>query len=199
MNDTIKTLLEKNDLDITIIIVIGTGLIISYTLYYLIRSNNTAIPTKNMEVLTNQEIPTKNMEALTNQDIGATVNENAVTEINNKNKDAITDNDSETDTDVDTQSTSDNESFLESATSSDSEVDLDLAFLPPAANKIITEAEKAGKFIMPDVDLNVCPIEELKLFEFKSLYSKELSEHSVSDEDLMELISIFSKKDFATN
>jgi hypothetical protein len=55
------------------------------------------------------------------------------------------------------------------------------------------------KFIMPDVDFNVCPIEELKLFELVSLYSRELSEHAVSTEDLMELICLFSKADLATN
>lgn len=52
---------------------------------------------------------------------------------------------------------------------------------------------------MPDVDFNVCPIEELKLFELVSLYSRELSEHAVSTEDLMELICLFSKADLATN
>jgi len=30
------------------------------------------------------------------------------------------------------------------------------------------------EFIMPDVDFNVCPIQELKLFEFCSLFEKEM-------------------------
>jgi hypothetical protein len=52
---------------------------------------------------------------------------------------------------------------------------------------------------MPDVDFNVCPIEELKLFEFCSLYGKEMAEHSVTEEEMMELICLFSDKDLATN
>jgi hypothetical protein len=52
---------------------------------------------------------------------------------------------------------------------------------------------------MPDVDFNVCPIEELKLFELSSIFQRELAEKSLSEEDLMELISLFSKEDLATN
>jgi len=42
---------------------------------------------------------------------------------------------------------------------------------------------------MPNVDLDVCPIEELKFFEFSSLYAREIMEHSISDEEIMEFIS----------
>lgn len=179
----INTLLLNNNL-FDYPIFITCGIIFSCTLYYIIRSNYTAIPSKNMEVLTNQE---------------AIVNENAVTKINNKNIDAIIDNDSETDTDVDSQSTFDNESLLDRATFSDFDEiinDPDLYFLPPKAGKSISNS---GEFIMPDVDFNVCPIEELKLFEISSLYSKELAAHSISEEQLMEIICLFNQTDLATN
>jgi hypothetical protein len=52
---------------------------------------------------------------------------------------------------------------------------------------------------MPDVDFNVCSIEELKAFEISSLFSKQLAAKSISEEDLMGIISVFSKKDLATN
>jgi hypothetical protein len=55
------------------------------------------------------------------------------------------------------------------------------------------------KFIMPDVDFNICPIEELKLFELSSIFFRELAEHMVSEEDLMEIICLFSKAELATN
>jgi hypothetical protein len=42
---------------------------------------------------------------------------------------------------------------------------------------------------MPNVDFDVCPIEELKFFEFSSLYQREIIEHFISDEEIMEFIS----------
>jgi hypothetical protein len=42
---------------------------------------------------------------------------------------------------------------------------------------------------MPFVDFNVCSIQELKLFEFTSLYARELIEHSISEEEIMEFLS----------
>jgi|ERR1700684_113235 hypothetical protein len=44
-------------------------------------------------------------------------------------------------------------------------------------------------FFMPNVDFDVCPIEELKLFEFNSLYAREIQEHSISEEEIIEFIS----------
>jgi len=52
---------------------------------------------------------------------------------------------------------------------------------------------------MPDVDFNVCSIEELKLFELSSIFSREMEEHSISEEDLIGLIKRFPKKDLTTN
>ena len=106
-------------------IIICCGLILGCSIYYLIRSNNIAIPSENIEALTNEAI----------------VNENAVTIINNENIDAIIDSDSDTDIESDYQSTSDNESILDFDFT-----DLDL-------------------FFMPNVDFDVCSIQELKLFE----------------------------------
>lgn len=135
-------------------IFIGCGLILSCSLYYLIRSNYTAIPSKNIEV---------------------TVNENAVTIINNDNIDAIIDSDLDTDVESDYQSTNDNDSI------SDVDItDLDL-------------------FFMPNVDFDVCSIQELKFFEISSIYYKEIAEYLVTDEQLMELICGFTDTQLATN
>jgi hypothetical protein len=135
---------------------IGSGFILSCTLYYLIRSNYIAIPTKNMEALTHEEIE-------------AIMDENAVTVINSENIDAITDSDSDTDTYI----TSDYQSTFGSDSTSETE-------------NILNDPDL---FFMPNVDLDVCPIEELKFFEFNSLYAREIIEHSISDEEIMEFIS----------
>ena len=187
MTNFLNTLLSNNN-SFDYSIIISGGIILSCTLFYIIRSKYTAIPSKNTNALTNQETE-------------AIVNENAVTKIDNKNIDAIIDNDSDTDTDtdVDTQSTSDNESLLDSATSSDFENMLEDAEVFFTPESILEHLHNTEKFIMPDVDFNVCPIEELKLFELCSIFSKELAEHDVSVEELIELISLFSKADLATN
>jgi hypothetical protein len=152
-------------------ILIGCGLILSLSLYYLIRSNYTATP-----------IPSQNMEAFTTEEIEAIINENAVTIMNNDNIDAIIDNidaiiDSDSDTDVesDYQSISDNESIL----------DIDI--------------NELDLFFMPNVDFNVCSIQELKFFEISSLYYREIAEKAVTDEELMDLICYFSDAELATN
>jgi hypothetical protein len=122
-------------------------------------------------------IPSKNIEALTNEEIEAIVNENAVTIINNENIYAIIDSDSDSDTDVasDYQSTSDNESILDVDFT-----DLDL-------------------FFMPNVDFDVCSIQELKLFEISSIYYREIAENLVTQEELMELICSMTVNELATN
>ena len=114
-------------------ILIGCGLILNCSLYYLIISNYSTIPSKNIEVLKNEEIK-------------VIVNKNAVTIINNENIDAIIDSDSDTDVESDYQSTSENESILD-----DDINDLDL-------------------FFMPNVDFDVCSIQELKFLEINSIY-----------------------------
>jgi hypothetical protein len=176
-----NTLLSNNNFFESGILI--SCVIIGCSVYYLIRSNYIV------------NLP-KNTEDLTNQEIEAIVNENAVTIINNENIDAIIDNDSDFSTDVDSQSISDYESLIDSASSSDldSLFDQELCFLPHVESMCSSE-----KFIMPDVDFNICPIEELKLFEFSSLYAKEIAEHSLSEEDLMEIITFFRPEELATN
>jgi hypothetical protein len=157
-------------------ILIGCGLILGFSLIYLLRNNYTTIPPKNMAALTNE-----NIEVITNEEIEAIVNENAVTVINNDNIYAITDSDSETDIASDYESISDNES-----TSSDESIsefdftDLDL-------------------FFMPNVDLDVCSIQELKFFEISSIYYREIAANSVTDEELLQLIYWLSEKELFTN
>ena len=108
-----------------------------------------------------------NIEAFTNEEIEAIVNENAVTITNSENIEAIID--SESDTDVE----SDYQMYFDSDSTSDTE-------------SILNDPDI---FFMPNVDFDVCPIEELKFFEFSSLYSREIIEHSITDEDIMEFIS----------
>ena len=143
-------------------VLISCGLILGCTLFYLIKSKYTAIPSKNLEALTNEEIE-------------AIINENAVTIGNNENIDAFIDTDSETDVEYDYQSISDNESI------SDFDItDLDL-------------------FFMPNVDFDVCSIQELKFFEISSLFYREIAEKAVTDEELMDLICYFSDAELLTN
>lgn len=120
-------------------------------------------------------IPSKNIEALTNEEIEAIINENAVTIGNNENIDAFIDTDSETDVESDYQSISDNESILDFDIT-----DLDL-------------------FFMPNVDFNICSIQELKFFEISSLFYREIAEKAVTDEELMDLICYFSDAELLTN
>jgi hypothetical protein len=143
-------------------ILFSCGFILGCTLFYLIRSNYTTIPSKNIETLTNGEIE-------------AIVNENTVTIINNEDIDAIIDSESDTDVESDSQSTSDSESTLDFDYG-----DLDLYF-------------------MPNVDFNVCSIQELKFFEISSLYYREIAEKSVTDEELMDLICYCTESELLTN
>lgn len=151
----------ENDLSIYYIL-IGSGLFLSFSLYYLIRNNYIAIPSKNVEVFTQEEID-------------AIINENAVTVINSDNLDDITDSETEI------------SSYYQSSFYSDSEADF---------SDILDDPDL---FFMPNVDFNVCPIEELKFFEFNSLYAREIMEHSISDEEIMEFLSWYTEEELATN
>jgi hypothetical protein len=155
MNNINNNLLLDNNLDFYSIL-IGSGLILGCTLYYLIIKNNTATPTTNMEPLTNEAIET-------------IITENAdITAISNENIDkSITDSDFDTDIESDYEGTFD----------SDSTSDIESILNDP------------NLFFMPNVDFDVCPIEELKFFEFSSLYSREIFKHDISDEEIMEFIS----------
>jgi hypothetical protein len=119
-------------------------------------------------------IPSKNLEALTNEEIETIVNENAVTKINNENIDAIIDSDSDTDVTSDYQTT-DNESILD------------------------VDCNELDLFFMPNVDFDVCSIQELKLFEISSIYYREIAEKFITEEQLTEIISSFTDAELATN
>ncbi len=93
--------------------------------------------------------------------------------------DAIIESESETDVESDYQSTFETESDRTSDFES-----------------IINDEDI---FFMPNVDFDVCPIDELKFFEFNSLYAREIAEHAISDDEIMEFISWFSDEDLATN
>lgn len=163
-----KHLLHTNQI-IDYGILIGSVLILGYSLYYLSTNNYTAIPSTNVEGLTNEEI--ENI-----------LNENMQPVLNGNIDNIITESDFDTDSEYLTQSTLDNDSAWDSDSSSDSE-----NILNPDI------------FYMPDVDFNVCPIQELKLFEFNSLYAKEIEEHGLDDEEIMEFLAMFSDDQLATN
>ena len=171
-----KTLINNNISDYGIFI--SCGLILGCSVYYLIKSNYTTILPKNT-----------NIEALTKEESEAIVNENAVNISNANIEDVLTDSDTETDylgiSDYDSASSTDFDEIV---------TDPEIYCMPYVPSMYNPE-----EFIMPDVDFDVCPIEELKLFEFCSLFSKEMAEHSISEEDMIELIAIFPKEDLATN
>lgn len=52
---------------------------------------------------------------------------------------------------------------------------------------------------MPDVDFDICSIQELKHFEICSIFNKEIAEKGFTEDDIMVIISIFSDGDLATN
>jgi hypothetical protein len=162
MEMNIKLLFDNNLTDYGILI--GCGIILGCSLFYLIRNNQTIFNSNNVEALTNEEIE-------------GIVNENAVTIINNENIDAIIDSDSDSDTDVESyyQSTSDDESILDV---NFNELDL---------------------FFMPDVDFDVCSLQELKIFEISSMFSKEIEAKGITDEQLTDLIYSFTDIELLTN
>jgi hypothetical protein len=163
-------------------ILITSGIILGCTLYYLFKSNYTA------------NLPL-NTESFTNQEIDTIVKENESTR---KNLHEVVDNDSYYSRDDDSQITSDYEDHFERAGRADFDEIIsnpDLYFIPGNFRMPIGPDE----FVMPDVDFDVCSIEELKVFEISSLYSKEITEKSLTEEDLMEIVCLFKKTELATN
>jgi hypothetical protein len=126
-------------------------------------------------------IPSKNIEALTNEEIETIINEITVP-VSNANIDNFI-----TDSESDTEDNSDIQSWF----NSDSDSDTD-----SAAESILNDP---ALFFMPNVDFDVCPIEELKFFEWKSIYAREIYEHSISDEEIMEFISFYSEEELTSN
>lgn len=137
-------------------ILIGSGIILSCSLYYLFKINNT------------ENLNNINTETTNNQDIIA---------LSDEIIDAIADSDFESESDAisDYQSSFDSESTIEIDTT-----ELDL-------------------FFMPNVDLDIVSIYELKHFEINSLYREEIEASYITDEKLEEIIGIFSFEDLCTN
>jgi hypothetical protein len=52
---------------------------------------------------------------------------------------------------------------------------------------------------MPNVDFNVCSLQELKFYEISSIYHKEIAEKQVDDEELMQLICYCTEEELTTN
>jgi hypothetical protein len=144
-------------------ILIVSGLILTFSVYYLILSNNT-----------NQ---LQNIEALTNEEIEVIFNENAVNVINANIEDF-------TDSEFDTQIASDNEST---------------GFNDIERNFEEIDLKELDLFFMPNVDLDVCSIYELKHFEISSLHSQEMLDYGITEGELIEIIDYFSEDELLTN
>jgi hypothetical protein len=146
---------------------IGCGIIFSFSLYYLIKGNYITTPSKNIEGITNEEI-------------GTIISDNMVP-ISEANVDSfITDSDSETDVE------SDHDTIFNSDSDSDSASGFEDILNDPNIS------------MLPFVDFDVCSIQELKFFEYTSLYSRQLAEHNISDAEVMEFISWWTNEQLAT-
>jgi len=150
----------------------------------------------------NNFFPNQNIPAITNGEIEAIANENAVNAVNVLNiihiDETIDDefevdsgygsNESNVGSDISNESIAgSNESNVGSDISNDSDYQFEFVINDPTP------------FVMPDVDFNICPIHELRAFEFQSLYARELEENSVSEEDVIEILSWFTEEQLATN
>ena len=156
-------------------IYVTCGFILCYTLYYVYNLNYTKNPTKNMET------PATNNNILTEEEIEAIFQEEGnTTAVSSEHIDYITDSDYDTDT------TSDYQTSINSHSDNESEIDME------------AYVEAADLFFMPYVDLKVCPIEELKLFEFNWLYWKEIWASGLTQEEIMEFLEMY-KEDLFTN
>jgi hypothetical protein len=145
-------LLTDNDLNFYYIL-IASGIILSCSLYYLLKKNNIENLNRNTETINNEDM----------------------TIISNEILDAITDSDFESDMASDYQTPFDSQSTIEI-----DPTELDL-------------------FFMPNVDIDQFSIHELKHFEICSLYSEEMEAYHITDEELENIIGIFSVEDLCTN
>jgi hypothetical protein len=145
-------LLTDNDLNFYYIL-IASGIILSCSLYYLLKKNNTENLNRNTETINNEDMTT----------------------ISNEILDAITDSDFESDMASDYQTPFDSQSTIDI-----DPTELDL-------------------FFMPNVDIDQFSIHELKHFEICSLYSEEMEAYHITDEELENIIGIFSVEDLCTN
>jgi hypothetical protein len=109
------------------------------------------------------------MEPFTYEEMEEIFNENMVNSSNQNVEELISDNDSTSTSDFD----------YESSFHSDSDSTTD-------TESILNDPDL---FFMPNVDFDVCPIEELKLFEFNSLYAREIEAYHISEDEIIEFIS----------
>jgi len=163
-------------------ILIGAWLILSCTLYYLKKRKKAAIL-----LLSRSNFTIEDIESISN--------ENAVTVFNGDINDIITDDDFDLEVFAATGSVFDSES------DSDIDIDIDSVSTSVSDNSPFDFSDimaDYGLTIFPDVDFNICSIQELKLFEIRSLFATELEEHQMSDEDILEIISWFSDAQLAS-
>jgi len=123
----------------------------------------------------NTNYPITNMEPIINEEIEVIKRENTTT---NENVNINDMNNSDLDNSSDSSSD-------EGTIDSQSTIDVD--------------TEELDLFFMPNVDLDVYSIYELKHFEISSLYSQEMLDHGISEEELYNIIGIFTEADLLTN
>ena len=133
-------------------------------------------------------MPDQNVQAITNGHMQAIANENTTNVLNIIFIDETV-NDFEVDSGYGSGNSSINGSDNSNVNGSDTDSNYQVEFI----------INDPSRFIMPDVDFNVCSIHECREFEFKSLYAKELEEHNISDEQLTEIVSWFTAEQLATN
>ena len=177
-----NNLIDNNLTNYGIVCGIAFGIYLSYSFYNWIRNNSNDNTPINIEALTTEDInegltKKEGDEGFTNEEIDAIISDNAdrVSVITDENIDAIIDTDSESDIASEYDIYFDDESVA----------DIDIAEL--------------DLFFMPNVDFDVCPIQELKYYELTALYPNELAEKSITEEELMELLYYIPEEKLATN
>jgi len=158
---------------------LGCGVIIGTYIYYLFKP----------DCIYDTKFPTEDIDAILAE---TTANSNQNTDQNltdsglntDSDSDRILNTDSETDSDLNTDSETDHDTPWNSDSSSDSD-----------SEEIVIPEDT---HFIPNVDFDVCSLHELKLFEIKSLYSRQIAENNLTDEDLMEIITFFSDADLCS-
>ncbi len=168
------------------------GLLVGSLLYTLIRYNYIKLPSYNIDSPSanigapsdnigspsnnigspsdNSEDPSDNREEPSDN---REVSSDTIVPSSNNIESIITDDDSESETDSDSKDTIDSQST----------VDVNLSDL----------------YYVPNVDLNENSIHELKHFEISSLFSQQIAANHITDDELDDIIGLFSDSDLLTN
>ena len=173
---------------------IRLGIILCWIFYNFFRKNNIKILSKYIKLLKNKITmkKNKNIEPFTDEEIGEILKQQSVivAASNLEMIKAISDSDSEI-----------SDSEISISSSSESEIESDYDSMWDSDSSIDTESilNHPNLSFLPNIDTTVCSILELKFFEIKSLYAEELIIHSVSDEEIIELLLEFTEEELASD